>query len=138
MPGKQRRLRQTTCSHALFASRTRRVRPRWTRQRQILPAEKTLRVRLIAPLADRIQVISQRFGVPAVEAESKTKQIDHDRVHFAETFFHKHALDPHSYDLVLNVSRFTVEGSANVIIGAFEEWKSNHSGTNVCSTGKRN
>jgi Cytidylate kinase-like family len=87
---------------------------------QVLPEATTLRVRLVAPLPQRAAVISQRFGIDLFEAQRRTKQIDKERIHFVERYFHKDSVDPHHYDLILNAARFGVEGSANVVIEALK------------------
>jgi Cytidylate kinase-like family len=87
---------------------------------QVLPAATTLRVRLVAPLPERAAVIGQRFQIGLDEAQHRAKQIDNERVQFVESYFHKDSVDPHNYDLVLNVARVGVGGSAKIIIAALE------------------
>ena len=88
--------------------------------RQILPAARTLRVRLISPLKERAKVIGQRLGLDSDKAQRRTQEIDKERTQFVEGCFHKNSTDPHNYDLVLDSTRFGVVGSAQVILEAFE------------------
>jgi len=80
-----------------------------------LPPETTLRVRLIAPLEDRIAVMEKRAGLRHDEAAQRVQETDRNRANFARDHFHKHLADPTNYDLILNTSRFTVEECAEVI-----------------------
>ena len=84
----------------------------------ILPASSTLRVRLVAPRAFRIAAIQRLRGVTAEEAERWMDATDRERVRFVKEWPGKDPTDPGLYDLVLNVSRFTVPQAAGVIIDA--------------------
>jgi len=84
----------------------------------ILPAESTLRVRLVAPRAFRIAAIQQDRGMTAEEAGRWIDATDRERVRFVKEYPGKDATDPGLYDLVLNVSRFTIPQAAGIIIDA--------------------
>lgn len=88
---------------------------------QILPAATTLRVRLISPASDRAAVISQRLGISLEKARSQAKEIDKERAQFVERYFHADSTELHNYDVILNVARLGVEGTAKTIIGALDE-----------------
>jgi cytidylate kinase len=83
---------------------------------QILPAETTLRVRLVAPLEHRITVISQRFGLSRSEAARQVQATDRERIRFIKDHFLKDPTNLHQYDLVLNTSRWSVAEAADLII----------------------
>jgi cytidylate kinase len=82
---------------------------------QILPPATTLRVRLVAPLVDRIGVIQDRFGLVDTEAQRWIDKTDRERTCFVRDHFHKDPADPHGYDLVLNTARLSIEESAEII-----------------------
>ncbi len=82
----------------------------------ILPAETTLRVRLVAPAKDRAVVLAGRLGLSAQEAAHRLGTIDRERTDFVQDHFFRDAADPHNYDLVLNASRFSVAQGAELII----------------------
>lgn len=84
----------------------------------LLPPSMTLRVRLIAPLPDRIHSMSQCLGTSHREAERKVEQLDRERTRFVKDYFRKDATDPQHYDLLLNTSRFSIAESAGIIIDA--------------------
>src|SRR5262249_10236554 len=86
----------------------------------ILPMATTLRVRLVAPLAERIRRTQERMGLSRAEATAWVKQTDRDRADFVRTHFQHDAADPGYYDIVLNTARFGVEGSADLIGAALQ------------------
>jgi cytidylate kinase len=90
-----------------------------------LPAATTLRVRLVAPLKDRAQAMSERLQKDLSEAGQHFQEIDRERTRFVKDHFHKDAADPHNYDLVICTSRFTVSDCAAVVIEALQRLKTN-------------
>ncbi len=42
-----------------------------------------------------------------------------------ESHFHKDSVNPHNYDLILNVARFGVDSSATIIVKALEALRTN-------------
>jgi cytidylate kinase len=90
---------------------------------QFLPPEKTLRVRLVAPLADRIAIVSKRTGLGREDAARRVQITDDDRTNFVRGHFHKDPADPTLYDLILNTSRFTVEECAELIEQALRRFQ---------------
>jgi hypothetical protein len=84
----------------------------------ILPAETTLRVRLVAPLEDRIQAIRSRQVSSHQEATRQLEALELERNSFVQNHFSKDPADPRHYDLVLNSSRFGVGECAELIIAA--------------------
>jgi cytidylate kinase len=84
----------------------------------ILPAKTTLRVRLIGPVRDRVATWSHNLGVSEREAAQQVRTIDRERADFVQDHFFKDPADPRNYDLLLNVARFSVARSAEVIAEA--------------------
>jgi Cytidylate kinase-like family len=82
----------------------------------ILPSETTLRVRLVAPVPERIAALSRKLGISEREAALKVRTVDRERSDFVQDHFFKDANDPRNYDLVLNVSRLSVAQSAELIV----------------------
>lgn len=89
----------------------------------ILPPQSTFRVRLIAPLNERIRRIEERFGIPHEEAARWIKKTDRERARFVKEFFQKDGSDPHGYDLVLDVSRFTTEECVKLLHEGLKCWR---------------
>jgi cytidylate kinase len=88
---------------------------------QILPALSTLRVRLVAPLEDRIANVSKIQGLSLREAVRRVAQIDRDRAAFVRDHFHLDVTDTRNYHLVLNSSRFSLDECAGVIVTAVHQ-----------------
>jgi len=84
----------------------------------VLPAETTLRVRLMGPRPERIQAIQQRFGISQEEAAAWVEKTDAERERFVKDHLGKDPGDPSHYDLVLNSSRFSTTECAELIIEA--------------------
>jgi cytidylate kinase len=88
---------------------------------QILPPASTLRVRLVAPLEDRIAWMSRERNLPKDVAARYVVETERDRVGFIRAHFQKDPTDPTGYDLLLNSSRFAVASCADVIIAALHQ-----------------
>jgi cytidylate kinase len=88
---------------------------------QLLPPERTLRVRLLAAREDRIAVMSRERGISRQEAARHVEATDHQRARFIRDHFGKDPADPQHYDLVLNTSRFAVAECAELITEALHE-----------------
>lgn len=84
----------------------------------VLPAETTLRVRLVGSVRERSEAIRQRFGSTKEEAERWVEKTDRERQRFVFDHFHINPEDPRHYDLVLNSLRFSVEECADLIVKA--------------------
>src|SRR5205085_2448038 len=84
----------------------------------LLPAETTLHVRVIAPVADRIAYISQWLRLTLEEATERVRLRDARRAEFLTTHFHRQPAEPHQYDLLLNSSLLGEEASADLIAHA--------------------
>jgi cytidylate kinase len=82
----------------------------------ILPAETTLRVRLVAAREDRVQAVARRLNLSAREAVAWVDRTERERALFARLAFRQDVEDPHHYDVVLNTSRLSVEEAADAVI----------------------
>jgi cytidylate kinase len=82
----------------------------------ILPAETTLRVRLIGSVRERIATWSCKLAISKREAARQVRMTDHERIDFVQNHFFKDPNDPRNYDLVLNAPRLSLALSAQVIV----------------------
>jgi cytidylate kinase len=82
----------------------------------ILPAETTLRVRLVAPVEDRIVVLSRKLGISEQDAARQVRTTDRERNDFVQEHFLKDPTTPRNYDLVVNASRLSVGQCAELIV----------------------
>jgi cytidylate kinase len=88
---------------------------------QVLPKATTLRVRLVAPLEERTEIVRQRLGLDRQAAEKRVAQIDGQRSTFVREHFHKDPTDPTGYDLVLNTARLSTASCVEVIVSALHQ-----------------
>jgi len=84
----------------------------------ILPAETTLHVRIVAPLADRVAYMSQWQRLTPEEAAEQVRLRDENRAQFIATHFHRQPNDVYQYDLLLNSSLLGEDLSAELIARA--------------------
>jgi cytidylate kinase len=90
----------------------------------ILPAQTTLRVRLVASLEDRITEVSHRHGVSRVEAARQIETTDRERNGFIKAHFLKNPTDVHHYDLLLNTWRWSAAETVDTIIESLRRLES--------------
>jgi cytidylate kinase len=84
----------------------------------LLPDETTLRVRLVAPVKERVAMLRQRLGLSEAEAARRVRTIDRERNDFVRDHFRKDPTDATQYDLVLNAGRLSVDAAAGLIVEA--------------------
>jgi cytidylate kinase len=82
----------------------------------ILPAQTTLRVRLVAPLEDRITAVSHRLGISRSEAARQIDATDRERNSFIKAHFLKDPTAPQQYDLLLNSWRWSTDEVVDTIV----------------------
>jgi cytidylate kinase len=97
----------------------------------ILPAASTLRVRLTGPRDERIDAVAQRFAISRREAEARMTQIDREQEQFIRDHFLKDPAVPYSYDLVLNVGRFSPVRCAAIIVESAHQMEAQFRRTNA-------
>ena len=76
----------------------------------------TLRVRLIAPLKDRIAALSQELSISQAAAAHQIDAGDRRRNRFIQDHFRKDPADLHNYHIVLDVSCLGVAGCVQMIV----------------------
>jgi cytidylate kinase len=94
----------------------------------VMPAETTLRVRLVASRPDRIALIGRERGLDPAEAARYVDATDRERSRLIRDHFGKDLADPLLYDLILNTSRFSVEECAGMIIEALQRLQARKAG----------
>jgi cytidylate kinase len=95
----------------------------------ILPMTSTLRVNLVASLADRIDMTARRMGLSHEEAARKVEEINRDRTRFITDHFEKDPNNPVNFDLILNCSRWSIPESADLIVQALHRLEAQTSRT---------
>jgi cytidylate kinase len=86
----------------------------------VLPPASTLKVRILAPLEDRIAYMSQWLRLTRDEAAERVRLRDRRRLDYVQTHFHSDPNDVYQYDLVLNSSLLGEELCAELIVQAAE------------------
>ncbi|NLN59405.1 MAG: cytidylate kinase-like family protein [Deltaproteobacteria bacterium] len=89
----------------------------------ILPAEKQFRVKLIGSRENRLNRIVNSRGCSRQEAEDYATTTEKDRRTFVKKFFKVDWINPHDYDLTINMDAMTISGAVETIISGFEAWK---------------
>jgi cytidylate kinase len=84
----------------------------------VLPAATTLRVRVIAPLNDRVATISRLEDIPREQALRRLEALERERNTFVRSNFFDDPAELTNYDLVVDVARFGVSRCAEVIVAA--------------------
>jgi cytidylate kinase len=81
--------------------------------------ERTLRVRVVAPLADRVARHARLQGMDDRKARQEVTRRDAERAEFVEHSFHRRVDDPVSYDLVLNSSTFSLDEMLGLVVESY-------------------
>jgi cytidylate kinase len=85
----------------------------------ILPRDRGLTVRLIAPKSERvIRVMSQR-QCSRQNAEKFVDATDKGRADFVRRYFHHDVADPHLYDLTVNLQQTSRQAAIDLILGDY-------------------
>lgn len=82
----------------------------------ILPDEKAVKLRVIAPYNNRLQFIRNEMGISSNKAADFIKKMQTDRTAFIKRFFHASIDDPANYDLVLNLSKLDLQSAEEMTI----------------------
>jgi Cytidylate kinase-like family/BON domain len=77
-----------------------------------------LRVRLIAPLEQRVRNVQRRDHVDADEARRHIHAVDQQRIGWTRFLYGVDWQDPSLYDLVINLERLDVESACGVVRAA--------------------
>lgn len=83
---------------------------------QILPAETTLRIRLVASRDHRIEAVQHGQKISHEQAAEWVDKTDRERRQFVVEHFGMDPADPMLYDLILNVSRWSSGECADIIL----------------------
>jgi len=84
----------------------------------IVPPEKRMRVRIIAPIDFRIKHVAATFKVSPRIAKRRVVRTNSDRRAFIRKYFNADIDDPTNYDLIINTGSIGIEPAVDAIIGA--------------------
>lgn len=77
-----------------------------------------VRIRLIAPISFRVQMLVQREKMSPDQAEAYINKIDAKRSEWNQLLYGVDWLDPNLYDLVINLETMNIEGGVDVAAAA--------------------
>jgi cytidylate kinase len=92
---------------------------------QLLPAASTVRVRVVAPIEQRIAWMVRERHLAHHEAARQVAAVETERARFVRDHFQKNPTDLHQYDLIVNSGRFSVEACADLVIDALKKLSRN-------------
>ncbi|MDV6030111.1 MAG: cytidylate kinase-like family protein [Phycisphaera sp. RhM] len=84
--------------------------------RFVLPRDRGLSVRIVAPIDFRVDQVMRQRGLAEREAHRFVVETDHNRDVYIKEHFHQKASDPHLYDLIVNVGDFSLDDAVDTII----------------------
>ena len=84
----------------------------------VLPPDKRLSVRIVAPLEIRIKNVARDFGIDTQESRRRVIRTDSDRRAFVRKYFNADIGAPLNYDLVINIGILSINGAVDAIKGA--------------------
>ena len=87
----------------------------------VLPPDKRLSVRVIAPMETRVRNVSQELGITDEEARRRVIKTESNRRAFIRKYFNADIVDPFNYDLVINIVNLSIENAINAINGALNQ-----------------
>jgi cytidylate kinase len=86
----------------------------------ILPAERTLRVLVVAPREWRLARLQQIHELGEAEAEERLTHEDAGRVEFWKRSFQVDVTDAGLYDVVVNAGTLSIDGATDLVEAAFK------------------
>lgn len=84
----------------------------------IVPPEKRMRVRIVAPMDFRVKSVAEEFKVSAGAAKRRIVHTEADRRAFIRKYFNAAIDDPLNYDLMINTGTIGIELAVESVIGA--------------------
>ena len=84
----------------------------------LLPSNKRLSVRVIAPLETRVKNVSREHNVTFEAAKTRILKTESDRKAFIKKYFNDDIRDPLNYDVIINTGELSIDDAANAVKGA--------------------
>jgi cytidylate kinase len=81
----------------------------------IVPPEGRFRIRIVAPIKDRIKHVAEEFDVDSEEARRHVLRKEANRNAFVRKYFHEDVTSPSNYDLVINTGTVSIEAVIETI-----------------------
>lgn len=84
----------------------------------VLPPDKRLSIRVIAPMEEKIQNVSKEYGITVEEAKQRIIKTESDRKAFIKKYFNADIAEIFNYDLIINTENLSIDAAVNIINGA--------------------
>jgi cytidylate kinase len=84
----------------------------------VLPPDKRLSIRVIAPMEEKIRNVSKEHGITVEEAKQRVIKIESDRKAFIKKYFNADIADIFNYDLIINTGTLGIDEAVNAVNGA--------------------
>jgi cytidylate kinase len=84
----------------------------------VLPPNKRLSIRVIAPMEERIRNVSKELDITVEEAKQRVIKIESDRKAFIKKYFNADIADIFNYDLIINTGTLGIDEAVNAVNGA--------------------
>lgn len=86
----------------------------------VLPPDKRLSIRVIAPMEERIHNLSKELAITVEEAKQKIIKTESNRKAFIKKYFNADIADILYYDLIINTENLSIDDAVNIISGALD------------------
>ncbi len=87
----------------------------------VLPPEKRLSIRVIAPLETRLKNVSQEYDVAPENVKPRVLKTESDRKAFIKKYFNDDIANPLNYDLIINTGLLNIDDAANAVKGVLSK-----------------
>jgi cytidylate kinase len=87
----------------------------------VMPAERTLRVLVVAPRSARLERLAKARHLTAAEAETQLAREEAERLAFLRRDFAVEADDASHYDAAVNTETLGIDGAAELVLAAFRK-----------------
>lgn len=85
----------------------------------IVRSEQSLRVRVVAPLEQRVAYVMEREDMPRARAEARVREVEEVRRSFVRKTFGVDVTDNSYYDLVINLGTMQMDQAVEVLAAAY-------------------
>jgi cytidylate kinase len=86
----------------------------------VLPPETNLRMRVIAPLAERTRSYAERHGMDERQARQAIEKGEQERVRFIRQNFYRKYFEPSDYDIIVNTGTLSSERLVDVVLQSYQ------------------
>ena len=86
----------------------------------VLPPDKRLSIRVIAPMEERIRNVSKKLGMTVEKAKPRVITTESDRKAFIRKYFNADITDIFHYDLIINTENLSIDDAINAISGVLK------------------